>query len=648
MSKIRPALKNRHIVETVDHNPYDVKIYNSKTRNDNVIIFPIVHHEGERQFYDLLAPIIKKEYKIIVISFLNKKDRLLFFNYYYSIFTRIINNLIEEKELKRTDQLTLLGFGVGAYLISYLQKNKELNIKKMILISPVNQYRDEYQLTNEIANFTIPTYIHYGQDDDVTVLDTRFRIFERARKNPNVHFSSYPVCGHYLYYKDILSRRLESLYRRTGYDLFIGESSIYKVSALPEVAIYNDLFFEHLFNEIDDIPNKPRVVLLSDVYPLFVNGVNTVIETLKKELNKLGYEVYIAALWNKNTTLSALPDEFYIPIEGSPLHFVKNSKELSILKTFHFAKYAKQLSLFGFDYIHLHTDYSMSKIALRLSKYTGVKFVYTFHTLWKLYYERCFGKLIGDITYKAAKDLMFNKIYKEASVITLPSKKSYDIVNKESKLKKDIRIIPSPIEVNKFKLSKEDYKVVEDLEEQYHLTGRKVLGYIGRVSLEKNILETLQFISAIKTEVPNISFLIVGVGDAIPSLKKDIKRLGLEKEVIFVGEVDNAKLKYYYALFDVFVTASNFETQGLTYFEAASSGTLILAKDDKAIEDIFVDGINAYIYKDMSQWIIRVEKALFANNKVLIENAKKTVNKYNPQDWAKQISDIYKEINPKE
>ena len=140
--------------------------------------------------------------------------------------------------------------------------------------------------------------------------------------------------------------------------------------------------------------------------------------------------------------------------------------------------------------------------------------------------------------------------------------------------------------------------------------------------------------------------MIVGAGDAVKLLKKTIKKLDIEDNVIFVGEVDNTKLKYYYSLFDVFVTASNFETQGLTYFEAASCGTLILAKKDKAIEGIFEDKVNAYIYEGFDQWIERLEKALFSNNKKIIDAAKKTMEQFAPDKWAKKILNIYQELNP--
>ena len=644
----RPELKHRNLILEIDRNPYELNFYNSKARTRQVIIFPIFHYEGLRQYYDLLAPIIKKGYPVITVNLLTKKDRVLFFNYYFKIFKDIIFHLVDEKFIDPETEITLMGFGVGAYLVSNYEMYKEFNIKKLILLSPVNQYRDEHQISAVVASYPIPTYFHFGQLDSVTNIDNRARIFENGHKNPNVHFSCYPISGHYFYYKDLLSIRIEELYSKRGYDGLIGDWNKYRTSALPEKALYNERFFTHLYNELENIPNKQRIALLTDIFPLFVNGVSVVVGLLQKELEALGYEVYIVALWNKESPYRLIPSDTYIPVEATYASFLKGYKELEMLKTLNFTKHAKMLSLFGFDYLHLHTEYSMSKIALKLGKIADIKVLYTYHTLWNLYYEHKFGKLIGDITYKAAKGLLFNDVYKECDIITVPSKKSYEILKKESKNKvKDIRMIPSSIDVKKFEITHADLGVIKDLKKKYHLDGKKVLGYVGRVSMEKNIIETLEYIAKIKHEIPNIIFLIVGVGDAIEPLKKEIKRLKIEEYVTFVGEIENSELKYYYNLFDVFVTASNFETQGLTYFEAAASNTLILAKADEAIVGIFKDYHNAYIYHDFYDWTEKLEKALFGNNEEIISNARKTLDEYAPDLWAKKILAIYKELNDK-
>ena len=645
MKKVRPIIKSTEIEIEIDHNPYEVSFYNKENNLKDIIIFPIFHFDGFRQYYDLLSPIIERGEQVITINLITKNDRVLYSGYYFEILERIIQELFSIKFIKKDQRLTLMGFGVGAYLLTKLQFNPDLNIEKMILLSPVNSYRDEYEISDNIDKFIVPTYIHFGQNDEVVSLDNRFKIFEKGHLNPLVKFSCYPVCGHYLFYKDRLSLRLEEHYKKNHFNRFVGSKSKYKVISLPEEPILNENFFVHLFNELDNSPNKKRIVLLTDVCPLFVNGVAIVMDLLQLELQKLGYEVYIGALWHKGLSYKELPNESYIPIPATYASFLKGYKELNMLKTFQFQKHAKMLSLFGFDYIHLHTEYSVGVIALRLAKLTGINVLYTYHTLWNLYYEKKFGQSLGNFVYNTAKGLIFQRIYQDCKIITVPSVKSFEILKKEAG-KKDIRIIPSPINASRFEIDDVDKGIIANLIESYKLKNKKVLGYVGRVSLEKNIVETIEYIAKIKHEIPNIVFIVVGTGDAVSTLKKTAKRLKLEENVIFVGEIENSKLKHYYSLFDVFVTASNFETQGLTYFEAATVGTPILAKADTALDGVFVDEENAFIYHNYEEWAKKLEKILFGNVKSVIHNAKKTMQKYSSENWAKQLVEIYKELNP--
>ena len=46
----------------VDHNPYEILSYNNNSSYGKVIIFPVFHYEGERQYFDLINPVIEKGY----------------------------------------------------------------------------------------------------------------------------------------------------------------------------------------------------------------------------------------------------------------------------------------------------------------------------------------------------------------------------------------------------------------------------------------------------------------------------------------------------------------------------------------------------------------------------------------------------------
>lgn len=633
------------ITLTYEHNPYEVNIYSPKKSKGKTIVFPIFNYQSDKQYVDLIYPIVEEGYKVISINLLNRGDRVLFFNYYYDVLEELIEDLNSKKTFGK-DEIIVMGFGIGANLASYMNfyKSEDIKISKIILISPINKYKCDYRISKDIINFKIPTHIFFGQFDKIVDVDTRFSMFENARNNPNVTFTCYPATGHYLYYDGLVSMEMEKMYRNSGFDMLVGESRK-KAPFLPSDRLPNTQFLAHLFNDIEGKPNPKRIALLSDLSPYFTTGVGSDVELLQKELDKLGYETYVVSLWKKYVDFNLLPTNHHIPVIASKIKAIKGYENLELLTTRSIGTNAKMLAMFSFDYLHLYTDYSMSKIAIELAKITGIKMPYTFHTSWRMYYENPVGKLAADISYKSAKKLLYKNIYKECAAIIAPSQKSADVLQDETH-HHDVRVIASPIDADNFVITKEDRIMVSQLRIKYRLKGKKILGYVGKISTEKNIVEILYYVSQVVNEIPNLMFVVITEGDAVKQLQKYAKRLHIEDHVLFVGPVPHNELKLFYSMFDVFVTPSNFETQGYTYFEAATCGTLILAKEDRALEGIFVDGKNAYLYDGFYSWLERLEKALFSDNKAITDEAKATMKLFAKEKWAKKILALYTELNP--
>ena len=190
MENMRPILKSETLNVEFDHNPYEIRLYNFNTsKSKQVVVFPIFHYEGFRQYYDLLAPVINKGYKVVAINLLTKNDRVLFLGYYFQIFSRIVHELYRLKVLLKEHEITLMGFGLGAYIVGYDQIHKLVDCKKLILISPINHYHDEFLLNRFIDQVSVPTFIHYGQSDSLSDEDVKYRMYERAKNNPLIHFS---------------------------------------------------------------------------------------------------------------------------------------------------------------------------------------------------------------------------------------------------------------------------------------------------------------------------------------------------------------------------------------------------------------------------------------------------------------------------
>lgn len=642
----RKVLTGKKITFTLDHNPYNVSIFLPEGKeHKKEIIMPIFNYQGERQYLDFISAFLEAKYKVVVVNLLSIGDHVLFFNYYFTIFKDLLAKLSHRNYIQKTNNI-LVGFGVAANLASYMNfvKDDNFEFEKIILISPLNNYKSEYRISTDVDKFTIPTYFYYGQFDSVTDINNRYLIFKNGQDNQNCHFYCYPATGYYLFYEGVTSLDLEKRYRESELDIVLGETNKPNIALLPEEVKLNEDFFRHVFNAIENKPNPKRIGLLMDVCHYFTNGVSKIVNNLKEELDKLGYETYVVALWEKKVDFSSLPSYHHVPILAHKTWFNRGHRDSKLLESFSVSMNAKMLAMFNFDYIHLHTEYTIGLTGLKLAEMLEKKVVYSYYTLWKNSYQHKTSGFSLENLKIIRKNPTINKVFKESDVIIVPSSKSGDWLKSEI-ADKDIRVIPNGINLKKFVITREDEKEVKVLKEKYALKNKKVLGYVGRLSNEKNITETIDNLAELKKEVPNAIFMIVGTGEADEYLRAYAKKVGVEENVIFVGEVPHEKLKFYYSLFDVFVTAANFETHGLAYFEAVATGTVLLAKKDRAIENIFFNGYNAYLYEDNDDWKDKIQKALFGDNEKLIKAAKETVKDYSSDLWAKKIEEIYKKLN---
>lgn len=84
-------------------------------------------------------------------------------------------------------------------------------------------------------------------------------------------------------------------------------------------------------------------------------------------------------------------------------------------------------------------------------------------------------------------------------------------------------------------------------------------------------------------EIPNILFVIVGDGPNRGDLAEYAEKLGITRNVLFLGKIPHETLLasdiYDYA--KLFLTASCTETQGVTLLEAMSHGLPIVGVNEK-------------------------------------------------------------------
>ena len=92
-------------------------------------------------------------------------------------------------------------------------------------------------------------------------------------------------------------------------------------------------------------------------------------------------------------------------------------------------------------------------------------------------------------------------------------------------------------------------------------------------------------------------FLVVGDGVDKKHLEEKAKDLNITDSVKFLGKIMPPELYDVYRLGDVFVTASEIETQGIVLIEAAATGLPLIAVDAGAVAEVCQNNKNGFLLK---------------------------------------------------
>ncbi|MDD2779461.1 MAG: glycosyltransferase [Candidatus Methanomethylophilaceae archaeon] len=191
-------------------------------------------------------------------------------------------------------------------------------------------------------------------------------------------------------------------------------------------------------------------------------------------------------------------------------------------------------------------------------------------------------------------------------------------------------VIPTGSDVGRFNPSNDGTAVREKL----GLKGKKVLIYVGRISFEKNIGEIVEVMPLLDDTI----LMLVGKGPAEEMLRTKAEALGVGDRVIFPGFVSDEELPIYYAAADAAISASRFETQGLSIIEAMATGLPVVCVNERAFSSFVEDGKNGFLFED--NMLEAIEKALNASSEIR-EEARRTAERFSIAASAKELEDLY-------
>lgn len=383
-----------------------------------------------------------------------------------------------------------------------------------------------------------------------------------------------------------------------------------------------------------------RIGIFSDAYTPYISGLVTSEVMLKKALEKQGHEVYVVTANLESFKYEYDEDEKVLRIPGIPTG-IYDSRLTSIYPI----QAVNKIKNWKLDVIHSQTEFAIGAFARIIAKQYNIPLVHTYHTMYedyiyyitKGYFEKSSKKLVEYLT----------KFYceKTATELIVPTSKTYKLFKEKYRVEKNINIIPTGIEVDRFYTENIKQKELENLKKLLKINKRDfVILFVGRIAEEKNIEFLIKAHKDLVEEHKNIKLLIVGDGPDKDTYEKLSKDLGLDKNIIFTGKAAWEEMPYYYHIANVFTSASKTETQGLTVIEAMASNLVPVCMRDEAFESMITEELNGLLFEDIKGYQKQILR-LYENKKELEQfnkQARIQSDSYSSKYYGEKVLEVYR------
>lgn len=321
---------------------------------------------------------------------------------------------------------------------------------------------------------------------------------------------------------------------------------------------------------------KLRILMLNYEFPPLGGGASPVSYEIAKGYAKLGHKVDVVTMHYKGLKQEEIKDKIHI----YRVKCLRSKKELCHpWEQYTYIRSAKKflkqhLKTHQYDINHTHFIIPTGVIALWLKKKYNIPYIITSHGSDVLGYN---NKRSFKYIYPFIKTPWKN-IIKNAKYITTPSKFLQNKI-KEITTQGNFIVIPNGINPKEFKPQKKENRIL----------------VVARLFENKGVQDTIEALKTINLD--NWRVDIVGEGPYKQHLMSLVKQYNLNNKVKFHDWLDNKskELKDLYSKSRIFISASWFESFGMTLLEAITAGGYPLVSDIEGYREILSD--DKYFFK---------------------------------------------------
>ena len=382
-----------------------------------------------------------------------------------------------------------------------------------------------------------------------------------------------------------------------------------------------------------------KIGIFTDAYEPHISGVTTSIKMLKTALEKMHHEVFIvtANLDNNKFIYDDKNRIIYLPgiktgIYETKLTGIYSKKAMKIIKNWHL------------DVIHSQTEFGIGYFSRIVAKKLNLPIVHTYHTLYEDYVHYVTHGHFNNLAKKLAIKITKYYCEKKCDELIVPTDKIKDLFINKYNISQPINVIPTGIDIDKFKLTSNMKKEIESIKKKYKIKDTDfIIGSVGRIAPEKSFDKLLYNIKEMIKVNTNIKVMLVGGGPDLDNLKELTKNLHLEDYIIFTDKVNYDLVPAYFNTFNVIVSFSKTETQGLTIIEGLAASKPTICIEDDSFKAMIEPNYNGYLFKNDNEFKDYIFKLM--NDKKLYKdmstNARNSTYKYSKEVFASEVLKVY-------
>jgi 1,2-diacylglycerol 3-alpha-glucosyltransferase len=378
-----------------------------------------------------------------------------------------------------------------------------------------------------------------------------------------------------------------------------------------------------------------HIANFTNTYLPVISGVVRSVRSFRDELTRRGHNVFIFAQ-EHGDYIDKDPFIFRYPSLSLPVG-------VDIPAAIPISPYVDRvLPAVKLDVIHTHHPFLLGQTAATKAQELNLPLIFTFHTQYREYTHYIpFPMETVQNFLKNTVDRWLQDFMRRCQHIIIPSESMREILVNDYGLKNNFTVIPTGIDLEAYRTASG-----EKIRKKQRWEKDTVMISVGRLAPEKNWPLLLHAAALVLKDYPRFRLVLIGDGPDRKSLEDLAQELGIQKRVIFTGQLQFSEIPAYMKASNLFGFASITETQGLATLEAMAAGLPVVAVDASGTRDILKHGQQGYLVENNAEALAAGIKKLLANPdrmQKFAEAAYKKAQSFNIEQLTEKLLGVYEQ-----